>query len=200
MTRHQKPNQEPVITGGVPHPGELLWAEWLDPLDITVNRAATALGVTRKTLSAILNGRQGISPVMSIRLGRALNVPEDAWLLKQVAYDLSTVNRRGITVRRIVPDGYDGTADMTDDPTGTVAPEPTPTTRPTTTKRADALQPGDVVVRLPYRGQERLPITTIAVEPDRIDHRGLALLGTDADGDTVQTFLGHPANQVKVRS
>ncbi|MCZ8240875.1 MAG: HigA family addiction module antitoxin, partial [Microcystis sp. LE19-131.1A] len=54
-----------------PHPGEVLKKLCLEPLNLTVTEAAEALGVSRKTLSAILNGRAGISPEMAIRLGKA---------------------------------------------------------------------------------------------------------------------------------
>jgi antitoxin HigA-1 len=91
-------------TATVPHPGALLWTEWLEPLDVTVGQAAAALGVSRKTLSAIVNGRQGITAEMSIRLSKALNVPEDAWLRKQREFDLSQVDRRRLRVRRLTPD------------------------------------------------------------------------------------------------
>jgi addiction module HigA family antidote len=94
----------PLKNDPAQHPGALLWSEWLDPLNVTVSGAARALGVTRKTLSMLLNGRQGISPEMSIRLGRALNVPEDAWLRKQREWDLNRVDRRRIKVKRLVPD------------------------------------------------------------------------------------------------
>lgn len=94
------------------HPGETLWSDWIEPLNLTVGQVATALGVTRKTMSALLNGRQGISPEMSVRLGLAFNVPARAWLDKQRAYDLAQVNRRRLRVKRLVPAGYDGTADM----------------------------------------------------------------------------------------
>ena len=55
-----------------PHPGEGLRELCLEPLELTVTEAAESLGVSRKTLSAILNGRAGISPEMAIRLGKAL--------------------------------------------------------------------------------------------------------------------------------
>ena len=56
-----------------PHPGEILRELCLDPLNLTVTDAAEALGVSRKTLSAILNGRAGISPEMAVRLSIAFN-------------------------------------------------------------------------------------------------------------------------------
>ena len=49
-----------------PHPGEIIKSLCLEPLGVTVTQAAEALGVSRKTLSAILNGRAGISPEMTV--------------------------------------------------------------------------------------------------------------------------------------
>ena len=71
-----------------PHPGEILRELCLDPLGLSVTRAAEALGVSRKTLSAILNGRAGISPEMAIRLSRAFDTTAESWLNQQVQYDL----------------------------------------------------------------------------------------------------------------
>lgn len=71
-----------------PHPGEILKELCLEPLGITVTRAAEALGVSRKTLSAILNGRVGISPEMAIRLSMAFDTSAESWLNQQAYYDL----------------------------------------------------------------------------------------------------------------
>ena len=71
-----------------PHPGEILKEFCLEPLDLTVTEAAEALGVSRKTLSAILNGRAGISPEMAIRLGKAFDTSAESWLNQQMQYDL----------------------------------------------------------------------------------------------------------------
>ncbi|MBN1671600.1 MAG: HigA family addiction module antidote protein [Kiritimatiellae bacterium] len=71
-----------------PHPGEVLRELCLEPLGISVTDAAKALGVSRKTLSAILNGRSGISPEMAIRLGKAFDTSAESWLNQQVQYDL----------------------------------------------------------------------------------------------------------------
>ena len=77
-----------------PHPGEVLRELCLEPLGLTVAEAAKALGVARKTLSAILNGRSGISPEMAIRLGKAFNTSAESWLTQQVHYDLWQAERR----------------------------------------------------------------------------------------------------------
>ncbi|XOV83673.1 MAG: HigA family addiction module antitoxin [bacterium] len=71
-----------------PHPGEVLKALCIEPLELTVTKTAEALGVSRKTLSAILNGRAGISPEMAIRLGKAFNTSAESWLNQQLQYDL----------------------------------------------------------------------------------------------------------------
>jgi addiction module HigA family antidote len=71
-----------------PHPGKVLKELCLDPLDISVTDAAKALGVSRKTLSAIINGRAGISPEMAIRLSLAFNTSPESWLNQQAQYDL----------------------------------------------------------------------------------------------------------------
>lgn len=71
-----------------PHPGELLKELYLEPLKITVTEAAVALNVARKTLSAVANGRAGISPEMALRLAKALNTTPELWLNMQAQHDL----------------------------------------------------------------------------------------------------------------
>lgn len=71
-----------------PHPGEIIRELCLDPLGLSVTDAAAALGVSRKTLSSILNGRSGVSPEMALRLSKAFNTSPESWLNQQVQYDL----------------------------------------------------------------------------------------------------------------
>lgn len=71
-----------------PHPGEIIREFCLEPLNINVTEAARALGVTRKTLSALLNGRSGISPEMAMRLSRVFGRSPEGWLKLQLQYDL----------------------------------------------------------------------------------------------------------------
>lgn len=71
-----------------PHPGEILRELCLEPLGISVTAAANALGVSRKTLSSILNGRAGISPEMAVRLSIAFDTSSESWLNQQSQYDL----------------------------------------------------------------------------------------------------------------
>jgi antitoxin HigA-1 len=86
-----------------PHPGEILKELCLEPLELTVTRAAEALGVSRKTLSAILNGRAGISPEMAIRLSMAFDTSAESWLNQQTQYDLwlARQNQQTIKVERL---------------------------------------------------------------------------------------------------
>ncbi|MBI4001304.1 MAG: HigA family addiction module antidote protein [Nitrospira defluvii] len=71
-----------------PHPGEILKSLCLEPLGVTVTEAAEALGVSRKTLSAIVNGRAGISPEMAVRLSIAFDTTAESWMNQQIQYDL----------------------------------------------------------------------------------------------------------------
>ena len=77
-----------------PHPGEVLRELCLKPLGLTVTELAKALGVSRKTLSSILNGRGGISPEMAVRLSIAFNTTAESWLSQQVQHDLWQVERK----------------------------------------------------------------------------------------------------------
>ena len=77
-----------------PHPGEILRELCLGPLDLTVTDAAKALGISRKTLSSIVNGRAGISPEMAVRLSLAFDTTAESWLNQQVQYDLWHAERK----------------------------------------------------------------------------------------------------------
>jgi addiction module HigA family antidote len=77
-----------------PHPGEILRSLCLEPLSLSVTDAAKALGVSRKTLSAVLNGRAGISPEMAVRLSIAFDTTAESWLNQQVQYDLWLAEKR----------------------------------------------------------------------------------------------------------
>jgi len=86
-----------------PHPGEVIRGLCLEPLGITVTDAAEALGVTRKTLSAILNGRAGISPEMALRLSIAFSTSPESWMNQQTQYDLwlAKKDKKRLRVKRL---------------------------------------------------------------------------------------------------
>ena len=77
-----------------PHPGEVLRKLCLKPLGVTVTDAARALGVSRKTLSAIQNGRASISPDMTVRLSLAFDTSAESWMNQQVQHDLWHAERK----------------------------------------------------------------------------------------------------------
>jgi addiction module HigA family antidote len=77
-----------------PHPGEVIRGLCLEPLGLSVTAAAKALGVTRKALSELLNGKSGISPEMAIRLSMAFATTPESWLSQQMQYDLWKVRRK----------------------------------------------------------------------------------------------------------
>jgi antitoxin HigA-1 len=77
-----------------PHPGKIIKSLCLEPLGLSVTEAAKALGVSRKTLSAIINGRSGISPEMAVRLSIAFDTSAESWMNQQTQYDLWHAGQR----------------------------------------------------------------------------------------------------------
>jgi antitoxin HigA-1 len=86
-----------------PHPGEIIKELCLEPLGISVTEAAEALGVSRKTLSSIINGKAGISPEMAVRLSIAFDTSSESWLNQQTQYDLwqAEQHRNELRVKRL---------------------------------------------------------------------------------------------------
>jgi addiction module HigA family antidote len=85
-----------------PHPGGIVRRQCLEPLGLSVTEAARGLGVTRQTLSELVNEKAGISVEMAIRLAKAFGSSPEAWLGMQMAYDLwqARDRARSIAVRR----------------------------------------------------------------------------------------------------
>ena len=86
-----------------PHPGKILRELCIEPLGLSITEAAEALGITRKTLSSILNGRSGISPEMAVRLSLAFGTSSESWLIQQSQYDLwgAEKKRKQLNVRKL---------------------------------------------------------------------------------------------------
>ena len=80
-----------------PHPGLSVRHDCLEPLGLSVTEAAKQLGVSRKQLSHIVNGRSGISPEMAFGGGA------ETWLRLQTSYDLARAMKRAgrIKVKRL---------------------------------------------------------------------------------------------------
>jgi antitoxin HigA-1 len=84
------------------HPGRIVRSACLEPLGLSVTAGAKILGVTRQTLTNVVNGKSGISPEMAIRLTKAFGGTEETWLGMQLAYDLAAARKdeSKIKVRR----------------------------------------------------------------------------------------------------
>ncbi len=76
-----------------PHPGEIIREICIEPFSLTVTEAAKFIGVTRKTLSALLNGRSGISTERAIRLSKVFGRSPESWLKLQIQYDLWSIRQ-----------------------------------------------------------------------------------------------------------
>ena len=70
------------------HPGKIIQEDYLKPLSITITEMAATLGISRKTLSKIINERGAIIPDMSLRLARAFDTTPELWMNLQTNYDL----------------------------------------------------------------------------------------------------------------
>ncbi len=88
-----------------PHPGRIIRHECLEPLGLSVTGAAKILGVTRLTLSNLVNGKNGVSPEMAIRLSKAFGSSPEVWLGLQMDYDLAQIKKSAvrIKVKKAVP-------------------------------------------------------------------------------------------------
>ena len=84
-----------------PHPGEILKEDYLLPLRITQKDFAEHISVARKTISAIVNERSGISPDMAIRFAQAFDTTPEFWLNLQASYDLWHVKSSSKDLKRI---------------------------------------------------------------------------------------------------
>lgn len=71
-----------------PHPGKIIYDLCLEPLGLSITDAAKGLGVSRKTLSELINGHAGISSEMALRLSMAFGGDPDSWLMQQMQFDL----------------------------------------------------------------------------------------------------------------
>ncbi len=84
-----------------PHPGTIVLRDCIEPLGLSITGAASSLGVTRNTLSELVNARRGISPEMAIRLSKAFGGSPESWLTQQAHYDLSQIAADRIKVKRV---------------------------------------------------------------------------------------------------
>ena len=83
------------------HPGGILKRLYLDPLNLPVSDLARALGVSRKTVSKVLNQRGSITPEMALRLAIAFETTPQMWLNLQQNYDLWRAERRARGLKNV---------------------------------------------------------------------------------------------------
>ena len=82
-----------------PHPGRVVYEECIEPLGLTITEAAKGLGITRNSLSRLINGHNGISAEMALRLSKAFGGSAEGWLRQQISYDLAQVKKKESQIR-----------------------------------------------------------------------------------------------------
>jgi addiction module HigA family antidote len=81
------------------HPGSFIRHEIIEPLDLSVTGAAEVLGVTRRTLSTLLNERAHLSPEMALRIEKAFAVSMDTLMRMQNSYDIAQTRKRAQEIK-----------------------------------------------------------------------------------------------------
>jgi len=84
-----------------PHPGGVVLRQCIEPMGLTITAAAAALGVTRTTLSELVNEKRGISPEMAMRLSQVFGGNAESWLIQQALFDLAHVRADRIKLKRL---------------------------------------------------------------------------------------------------
>ncbi len=85
------------------HPGKIIQEDYLKPLLITIKNMAELLGISRKTMSKIINGKGSVTPDMALRLSRAFNTTPDLWLNLQKNYDLWNATQLSKEWKKVKP-------------------------------------------------------------------------------------------------
>jgi addiction module HigA family antidote len=85
----------------LPHPGGVVLRQCVEPLGLSITDAAAALGVTRTTLSELVNEKRGISPKMAVGLSKVFGGSAESWLVQQAQYDLANVHTDVTKLKRL---------------------------------------------------------------------------------------------------
>lgn len=85
------------------HPGVIIKELLINGADLTISDAAHHLGVTRTTLSRLLNQHSGLSSEMALRLSILLKTSVDMWINLQSQYDIWNVKQFAKKVNNIIP-------------------------------------------------------------------------------------------------
>ncbi len=78
------------------HPGEVLYEDVIKVLNISITEAANNLGVSRKTLSELINGKSSLTPEMAVRIAKSTNTSPESWINMQIKLDLWKVRQSKI--------------------------------------------------------------------------------------------------------
>src|SRR5882724_2337118 len=81
------------------HPGGFVKHEVIEPAGLSVTAAAQVLGVTRATLSTLLNERASLSPEMALRIEKAFGVSMDTLMRMQNSYDIAQIRERASEIK-----------------------------------------------------------------------------------------------------
>jgi antitoxin HigA-1 len=84
-----------------PHLGGFVFRQCVEPLNISITEAAAALGVTRTTLSELVNEKRGISPEMAVRLSKVFGGSAESWLIQRAQFDLTHVRSGRLKLKRL---------------------------------------------------------------------------------------------------
>ncbi len=101
MSTITRNGERPISMKNPPHPGGVVLRQCIEPLDLTITQAAEALGVTRNTLSELVNEKRGISPEMAVRLEKVFGGSAEGWLVQQAQFDLAQVHRDRLKLKRL---------------------------------------------------------------------------------------------------
>src|SRR5471032_1177006 len=101
MSITTRQGDRPMMMKNPPHPGGVVLRQCIEPLGITITDAASALGVTRTTLSELVNEKRGISPEMAVRLSKVFGGSAERWLVQQAQYDLAHIHADRIKLKRL---------------------------------------------------------------------------------------------------
>jgi addiction module HigA family antidote len=98
---YHRQGERPMTMKNPPHPGSVVLRQCVQPLGSSITDAVEALGVTRNTLSELVNGKRGISPEMAVRLAKVFGGTEEGWLVQQAQYELAHVRRDRLKLKRL---------------------------------------------------------------------------------------------------
>jgi antitoxin HigA-1 len=86
------------------HPGEMLQAEFLLPMNLTQRDLAKRIDVSYRKINELINGRSNVTPIIALRLARFFGVSADFWMNLQLRWDLYHVGKlEAETLKRIRP-------------------------------------------------------------------------------------------------